>query len=135
MDALRRPEPVSRELTAVSFGFFSSEEARSARLTFRAPRLTCLLLMPTARHSACRSSSPLPVFYAVLRRLTLVLFPQALRVSVKRVTATEMLDKLDNAVPDGLYDPSMGPTDPKGELVCSSRLQSLLHRLLSHLLI
>jgi hypothetical protein len=33
---------------------------------------------------------------------------------VKRITATEMLDKLDNAVPEGLYDPAMGPTDPKG---------------------
>lgn len=39
---------------------------------------------------------------------------QARSLSVKRVTATEILDRLDNAVPDGLYDPAMGPTDPKG---------------------
>jgi hypothetical protein len=40
---------------------------------------------------------------------------QARKLSVKRITATEILDRLDNAVPDGLYDPAMGPTDPKGE--------------------
>ena len=64
-DQLRRPEAVSREVTALSFGFFTVAEAR--------------------------------------------------RVSVKRITATEVLDRLDNAVPDGLYDPAMGPTDPKGD--------------------
>jgi DNA-directed RNA polymerase beta' subunit len=63
-DQLRRPEAVSREVTALSFGFFTASEAR--------------------------------------------------RVSVKRITATEVLDRLDNAVPDGLYDPALGPTDPKG---------------------
>ena len=30
------------------------------------------------------------------------------------MTATEILDRQGNAVPDGLYDPAMGPTDPKG---------------------
>jgi DNA-directed RNA polymerase I subunit RPA1 len=44
---------------------------------------------------------------------------QARKLSVKRVTATEILDRQGNAVPDGLYDPAMGPTDPKG--ACSSR--------------
>ena len=39
---------------------------------------------------------------------------QARKLSVKRVTATEILDRQGNAVPDGLYDPAMGPTDPKG---------------------
>lgn len=39
---------------------------------------------------------------------------QARALSVKRVTATEILDIMDNAVPDGLYDPALGPTDPKG---------------------
>jgi len=32
MDQLRRPEPVSHELTAVSFGFFTSEEVRARPL-------------------------------------------------------------------------------------------------------
>ena len=63
-EQLRRPEPVSREVSALSFGFFTADEAR--------------------------------------------------RLSVKRITATEVLDRLDNAVPDGLYDPALGPTDPKG---------------------
>lgn len=63
-EQLRRPEPVSREVSSLAFGFFTATEAR--------------------------------------------------RLSVKRITATEVLDRLDNAVPDGLYDPAMGPTDPKG---------------------
>jgi len=33
MDQLRRPEAVSRELTAASFGFFSSEEVRTRART------------------------------------------------------------------------------------------------------
>ena len=71
MEQLRRPEPVSREVSALAFGFYTAVEAR--------------------------------------------------RLSVKRITATEVLDKLDNAVPDGLYDPALGPTDPKGAQSC--RLQ------------
>jgi hypothetical protein len=38
MDQLRRPEPVSRTLSAASFGFFSAEEARRARVLARAAR-------------------------------------------------------------------------------------------------
>ena len=65
MDAMRRPEAVSRTVVSASFGFFTAEEAR--------------------------------------------------KLSVKRVTATEILDRQGNAVPDGLYDAALGPTDPKGE--------------------
>ena len=35
------------------------------------------------------------------------------KISVKRITNPVLFDGLGNAVPDGLYDPALGPTDPK----------------------
>ena len=35
------------------------------------------------------------------------------RISVKRITNPVLFDGLNNAVPDGLYDPALGPTDAK----------------------
>ena len=39
------------------------------------------------------------------------------RISVKRVTNPVLFDGLNNAVPDGLYDPALGPTDAKATCV------------------
>lgn len=35
------------------------------------------------------------------------------KISVKRITNPTLFDGLNNAVPDGLYDPALGPTDAK----------------------
>eukprot|EP00877_Chromochloris_zofingiensis_P001441 jgi/Chrzof1/11298/Cz05g31160.t1 len=36
------------------------------------------------------------------------------KLSVKRITSTITYDNFMNAVPDGLYDSSLGPVDNKG---------------------
>ncbi len=38
--------------------------------------------------------------------------PQVRKLSVKRIVTPIIFDNLKNAVPGGLYDPSLGPLDP-----------------------
>ena len=49
----------------------------------------------------------------VWQRLLLTsLTPQVRKLSVKRIVTPIIFDNLKNAVPGGLYDPSLGPLDP-----------------------
>lgn len=43
---------------------------------------------------------------------SLALSPQVRKLSVKRIITPIIFDNLKNAVPGGLYDPSLGPLEP-----------------------
>lgn len=43
---------------------------------------------------------------------------QVKQISVKRITNPLLFDPLNNAVPGGLYDPAMGPTENHQRCAC-----------------
>jgi hypothetical protein len=68
------------------------------------------ILLYASRHTTCLLLLRRPLLRCC-RNTTSLLPLQVRKLSVKRVTSPLTYDSFNNIIPDGLYDPAMGPVD------------------------
>ena len=93
-------EVTTVQVGSVSFGWYSDDEARSVNIILSHSAKTRPPHHPCFAHWRWR--------HACRRRAC----PQIRRLSVKKIVNPFARDNLGNALPGGLLDPAMGPTEP-----------------------
>lgn len=117
--SLHSKEITTATVEAVSFGFFNDEEVRWASARGcngrRTGRGAC-----SARPMATASVASVhrhPCAHFALAVTPAWLRLQVRKISVKRIVAPMIFDNMKTAVRGGLYDPALGPMDPKARCV------------------
>lgn len=102
MSVLPRKEVTTCSVVSVRFGVLTDDEVR--RRHDRPPILSSLFSTrahPLSHHQSCNPA-------------------QVRKLSVKRVTSPITFDNMGHPVPDGLYDPAMGPAGAGGPVPCAT---------------
>jgi hypothetical protein len=94
-------EVTTVQVGSVSFGWYSDDEARSDNARCTALLAQCSLLTGSDM-----------VLEVAARIGTLCPAPQIQKLSVKKIVNPIARDNLGNALPGGLLDAAMGPTEP-----------------------
>jgi len=112
-NALHTKEITTAQVTAVSFGFFSEDEVRACDHAGHK-----LYMHPNCKGAAAspNCSDSIKREFVIVMRNCIVLFFSTLqirKISVKQIVSPIIFDNLKNPIKGGLYDPCLGPMDPK----------------------